>query len=197
MKELIKKRVLEAKKNIVLEKVSEYFDAFGFENAKMQEIANHTGLSVGALYKLFPSKERLFFEYISYQIEKFHSELVRLCSNIDEPRDMLKKFVEHKFSTFVSKKKAIEDPVLGDPLFFLKLNTRKSDPAGPIYEFLSDVFLKLNEKEPLKSSDHMKTAYLFNAYTMGFIEYWLNTGTKLDDDAAEVVERFLVGMRIS
>ncbi len=113
MKELIKKRVLEAKKNIVLEKVSEYFDAFGFENAKMQEIANHTGLSVGALYKLFPSKERLFFEYISYQIEKFHSELVRLCSNIDEPRDMLKKFVEHKFSTFVSKKKGDRGSCIG------------------------------------------------------------------------------------
>ncbi len=195
VKELIKEKVLETKKNLVLEKVSEFFDERGFENVKMQDLALHTGISVGALYKLFPSKDMLFFEYIAYQIGKFHEELLRICSGITDPKEALEKYVELKFSTFKSKRKAIEDPVIGDPLFFVKMNTQKSDPAGPIYEFLSDLFSKLNETTPLKETDHMKSAYLFNAYTMGYIEHWLNRGGDLDDDASEAVERFLSGMR--
>ncbi len=195
MKELIKEKVLETKKNLVLEKVSEFFEENGFENVKIQDIARYTGISVGALYKLFPSKERLFFEYIGYQIRKFHDELILSCSGIADPKAALETYVGLKFSTFKSKRKAIEDPVIGDPLFFLKMNTQKSDPAGPIYAFLSGLFSKLDEAEPLREKDHMKTAYLFNAYTMGYIEHWLNCGGELDDEAGEVVDRFLSGMR--
>ncbi|WP_457599382.1 TetR/AcrR family transcriptional regulator [Hydrogenimonas sp.] len=195
MKELIKEKVLETKKNLVLEKVSEFFDESGFDGVKIQDIAAHTGLSVGALYKLFPSKEQLFYEYIAYQIRRFHEELMLACAGVEDPRTMLEIYIGLKFSTFVSKRKAIEDPVIGDPLFFVKMNTQKSDPAGPIYEFLADLFAQLAERMPLKERDHMKSAYLFNAYTMGFIEHWLNCGGDLDEDPAEVVERFLNGMR--
>jgi len=194
VKELIREKVLETKKNLVLEKVSEFFDERGFDRVKIQDIAAHTGLSVGALYKLFPSKERLFYEYIAYQIRRFHEELVRACAGIEEPRRMLEIYIDLKFSTFVSKRKAIEDPVIGDPLFFVKMNTQKSDPAGPIYEFLADLFARLGERVPLKEDDHMKTAYLFNAYTMGFIEHWLKCGGDLQEDPVEVLERFLNGM---
>ncbi len=195
MKELIKEKVLETKKNLVLEKVSEYFEKVGFESIKMQEIAAHTGLSVGALYKLFPSKERLFFEYIEYQIKKFHEELIAASVGITDPRDLLKKFVELKFSAFISKKEAMQHPVIGDPLFFVKMNTRKSEPAGPIYDFLAAVFEMLSETEPMREESHRKTAYIFNAYTTGFVEYWLNQGGELDDDVSEVVDMFISGMR--
>ena len=175
--------------------MSEYFEKVGFESIKMQEIAAHTGLSVGALYKLFPSKERLFFEYIEYQIKKFHEELIAASVGITDPRDLLKKFVELKFSAFISKKEAMQHPVIGDPLFFVKMNTRKSEPAGPIYDFLAAVFEMLSETEPMREESHRKTAYIFNAYTTGFVEYWLNQGGELDDDVSEVVDMFISGMR--
>ncbi len=197
VKELLKEKIFETKKSLVLEKVSEFFDERGYENVKIQDIALHTGISVGALYKLFPSKDMLFFEYIAYQIGKFHEELLQKCSGITDPKEALKIYVELKFSTFKSKRKAIEDPVIGDPLFFVKMNAQKSNPAVPIYEFLSSLFEELGRRVPLKEDDHMKTAYLFNAYTMGFIEHWLNRGGELDDDPAEVVDGFLLGMRCS
>lgn len=195
VKELIREKVIETKKSLVLQKVSEYFEEVGFDNVKMQDIAEHTGLSVGALYNLFPSKDELFFEYIEYQIKRFHEELISASTGIDDPREALEKFVELKFSAFASKKEAIEHPVVGDPLFFLKMNTRKSEPAAPIYLYLSEIFARLDASEPLKNKDHLKTAYLFNAYTTGFIEYWLNSGGELDEDASEVVDIFLSGMR--
>jgi len=179
VKELIKEKVLETKRNLVLERVSEA----------------HTGLSVGALYKLFPSKERLFFEYIEYQIKKFHEELIAATAGITDPMELLKKFVELKFGAFISKKEAMRHPVIGDPLFFVKMNTQKSEPAAPIYDFLTDVFEKLGEVVPLKESNHRKTAYIFNAYTTGFVEHWLNRGRELDDDVSKVVDMFISGVR--
>ncbi len=195
MKELIREKVLETKKNLVLESVSEYFEKVGFESIKMQEIAEHTGLSVGALYKLFPSKEQLFFEYIEFQIRNFHEELVAATAGVTDPIDRLKKFVELKFGAFISKKEAMRHPVIGDPLFFVKMNTRKSEPAAPIYDFLAEVFERLGESEPMREENHRKTAYLFNAYTTGFVEYWFNQGGELDDDASKVVDMFISGMR--
>ncbi len=197
MRDLIKEKVLETKRSLVLQKVSEYFDKEGFESVKMQDIAENLGISVGALYKLFPSKDDLFFEYIAYQISDFHARLMQICYGIDDPRTLLQKFVELKFSTFISKRKAIEDPVIGDPLFFVKMNTQKSDPAKPIYTFLAETFSKLSEKEPLRVGDTIKTAYLFNAYTMGYIEFWLKHGGELNDNPKEVVERFLSGLKVS
>lgn len=195
MKDLIKEKVLETKKSLVLQKVSELFDEKGFDSLKMQDIASSIGISVGALYKLFPSKDRLFFEYIAYQIKLFYDELTMVCKGVEEPEELLKRYVALKFATFASKRKALEDPIIGDPLFFVKMNTQKSDPAEPIYGFLAETFKKLHAKKPLKVRDHLKTAYLFNAYTMGFIEFWIKAGDSLDDDASEVVDNFLSGMR--
>ena len=195
VKELIREKVLETKKNLVLQKVSEYFEEVGFDNVKIQEIAEHTGLSVGALYKLFPSKEQLFFEYIEFQIRKFHEELIAASAGITDPMELLKMYVELKFAAFSSKKEAMRHPVIGDPLFFVKMNTQKSEPAGPIYDFLADIFARLCKTVPLREANHKKTAYLFNAFTTGFIEYWLNGAGELDDDPAYVVELFLTGLR--
>ncbi len=193
MSNLIKKRVKEAKVEIVLEVVSEYFDRVGFSKPTMSDIAKEVGISVGALYKLFASKDELFFAYIGYQIEKFHKELV-VATAKKEPQEKLEIFVEMKFSTFVSKRKAIEDPILGDPLFFVKMNAQKVNPSKPIFEFLANEFEKLSLKQSSKESDFNKVAYLFNSYTMGYIEHWLNFGGELKSDSKQVVEMFLNGL---
>ncbi len=186
MKEIIKQKVKEAKSRAVLDMVSGYFDEVGYSKPTMNDIAKVAGMSVGALYKLFPSKEELFYAYISYQIEEFYQALLKKSLNL-KPKDALNLYVKMKFETFKSKRKAIEDPVLGDPLFFVKLNTRKHNPAEPIFEFLAKQFKKLDPQ----NKNFLKTAYLFNSFTMGYIEYWLNYGGELDEDAKEVVERFL------
>jgi AcrR family transcriptional regulator len=193
VKDIIKQKVLETKRNLVLEEISKIFESDGFSNVKMQDIANSLGMSVGALYKLFSSKEELYYEYIAHQIRLFYDMLVQNSSNSSDPKESLEIYVKLKFDLFKAKRKAIEDPVVGDPLFFFKMNTQKSDPAKPIFEFLAKLFERLDSVQPLKERNYMKLAYLFNAYTIGYIEYWINYDEELEK-ASIVVEEFLEGM---
>ncbi|HHD83625.1 MAG TPA: TetR/AcrR family transcriptional regulator [Campylobacteraceae bacterium] len=193
MKEKIRQKMQETKADLVLEHVSDYFDKVGFSQATMQEIAAAVGISVGALYKLFPSKDALLDAYVEYQIRQFEQALRTASAHIKDPRQSLILFIQMKFSTFASKKKALEDPVLGDPFFFLKIHTRKADAAESIMQFLAEQFDKLQKEVPFKSENHLKTAYLFNSYTMGFIEYWINYGGTLEEQAEKIFEGFLHG----
>ncbi|WP_353662655.1 TetR/AcrR family transcriptional regulator [Hydrogenimonas sp. SS33] len=194
LKHKIRSRVEETKREIILDAVSDYFETVGFSEPKMQDIAKAVGISVGALYKLFPSKEELFFAYIGHQIELFHRRLLQLCEGEEDPERCLVLYIQLKFSTFASKRKAIEDPVIGDPLFFVKMNTRQINPAAPIFDFLARQFEKLAAKKRLKTANYMKTGYLLNGATMGYIEYWLNFGGELEEKAEEVFERFMNGI---
>ncbi|SFP18347.1 TetR/AcrR family transcriptional regulator [Hydrogenimonas thermophila] len=195
MRDIIRQKVLETKKNLVLEEISKIFENDGFSSVKMQDIANRLNISVGALYKLFSSKDELFYEYIAYQIRLFHNMLVENCSSLSQPKLCLETYVKLKFDVFTAKRKAIEDPVIGDPLFFFKMNTQKNDPVKPIFEFLAELFERLDKIEPLKEKNYMKLAYLFNAFTMGYIEYWINYDEKLEESASVVLEEFLKGMK--
>jgi len=195
MREELKKRIQATKSQLILEIVSKYFDRVGYEKPTMKDIASEIGISVGALYKLFPSKDELFFNYIKYQIESFYRELIQKANTIKSPKERLLLYIEMKFRVFQSKKRAIEDPLLGDPLFFLKMNTRKDNPAQPIFEFLASEFEALNKELPLKSDNYLKLAYIFNSHTLGYIEYWINCKTELKEDSKEVLELFLEGIK--
>ena len=194
MKEKIKEKVTEAKRQLIVEEVAKLFEEEGFDRLKMADIAKRLGMSVGALYNLFDSKDTLYYAYITYQIEGFYQKLLHLCEGENDPERCLQRYVEQKFSVFSAKRKAIEDPVVGDPLFFLKMNTQKSDPAQPIFDFLASLFSAVEKRIPLKEKDPLKTAYLFNAYTTGYIEYWIHYETALDDEPEKVVAIFLHGM---
>ncbi len=195
MKNLIKEKVAETKKRLILEAVSSYFEKEGFAKPTMHDIAKNLGISIGALYKLFPSKDDLFYGYIEYQILLFYNDLIKETQTTKDPKERLTTYITMKFKAFASKRKAIEDPVIGDPLFFVKMNTKKSNPAKPVFEFLANEFEKLSKTFLLKGDDYMKIAYLFNAFTMGYIEYWLNFGGELEKEAGRVFNRFMEGAK--
>jgi len=197
VKDVIKQKVQETKKRLIVEEVSKIFESEGFSSVKMQDIAKRLGISVGALYKLFASKEEMYFAYIEYQIQAFHERLLQSCPAAEDPEKCLERYIRLKFEVFSGKRKAIEDPVVGDPLFFLKMNTHKSDPARPIFEYLAELFGKLAKIRPLREENMLKVAYLFNAFTTGYIEYWIHYGDRLDDSADRVLSEFLEGMEVS
>ncbi|WP_456431899.1 TetR/AcrR family transcriptional regulator [Nitratifractor sp.] len=196
MKADLKAKVLETKRNLILERVAGIFEARGFGGVKMQEIAAALGISVGALYKLFPSKDALYYAYVAYEIDRFRERLLHECPEGEAwgPRRCLERYVALKFETLSAKRKAIEDPVLGDPLFFMKMNTAQEDPARPIFDYLADLFARIRRLHPLREADDRKLAYIFNSHTTGYVEYWIHFGEGLDTDPREVVDRFLEGV---
>ena len=187
-------RVKDLKKDLILSEASKYFEDIGFENIKMNDLAKSCDISVGQLYKLFVSKENLYYEYIRYQIRLFYKQLEKLCLHVEEPEERLLIYLNMKFDTYKSKRKVFENPAMGDPLFFLKMNTKQERLARPIYEFLKREFEKLADKKgSSKDSDFLQVAYVFNSFSMGYIEYWLNTKGELKIDSKDVLDRFISG----
>ncbi len=194
MKELIRQKMQETKSELVLEAVSAYFDRVGYTKPKMQDIAKEVGISVGALYKLFPSKDELFFAYIAYQIRLFYRHLQDRCRVCNTPTEALLSYIQLKIETFIAKKKAIEDPILGDPLFFLKMNVHRKNPAKPVYEFLEEQFIELAKEHSLKRIEPMRLAYIFNGHILAYIEYWINFDGELLGKEEEIFSTFLDGV---
>ena len=194
VKDRIRKQIVETKRHLILQEVSRIFESEGFNAVKMQEIARRLGISVGALYKLFDSKDELYYAYIDFQIRRFHETLLRECPAAEDPRVCLECYIRMKFEVFTAKRKAIEDPVVGDPLFFLKMSAQRGDPAKPIFEYLARLFEKLHAVYPLRDSNFLRLAHLFNAFTTGHVEYWLHYGGRLEVPPAEVLSLFLKGV---
>jgi len=195
MRERMKEKVLEVKRNLILEGVSAYFEEMGFYGSTMQDVAKSIGMSVGALYKFFPSKEELFYAYMTYQIDLFYDALLKAASSVETPEEKLILYIRMKFDVFSAKRKAIEDPVMGDPLFFTKMKNEKNNLTAPIFEWLSAVFQDYFLQERLVLDDPMITAYLFDGLTMGYVEYWLTHDGGLEEKAEEVLKRFIHGVK--
>jgi len=191
MKAVLKAKVQDFKRKLILEEASIYFESVGLEAAKMAEVAKRCGISVGALYKIFPSKDALFYAYTSYQIDQLMKILQKRTKDTEDPQEKLKLFAQLKLETFSKKAKAIRDPLSGYPLFFTKLNISHGNPAEPIYAWLTEEFKKLT---PNHKEDALKNSYRFNALLLGEIEYWLLYGGELAGAANTIVTRFLYGI---
>ena len=197
MKYKIASKVRSLKKDLILQEACKYFEEVGFENVKMSDLAKNCDISVGQLYKLFDSKENIFHEYVRYQIRLFYEEIQESCLHISSPQDRLLMYLELKFKIFRNKRRTLMDPVLGDPLFFSKLNTKNRDLTKPIFEFLKDEFEKLAKEYDLPEDlDYLQVAYVFNSCSMGYIEYWLNSEKELKVDEKDILKRFISGFTV-
>lgn len=76
----------EAKSRIIRESVK-YFSEKGYHKTKMAEIAESLGVSKGAIYQYFASKEKLFLEVIKYYVEYTQKELIFFL-NSRPPEDL-------------------------------------------------------------------------------------------------------------
>jgi AcrR family transcriptional regulator len=81
----------------ILEGAARAFAASGFR-ANVPAIAAEAGVSVGLIYRYFPSKEELFLAVCSQQTDAKLDELARLLAGIPDPRARL----EAAISVFVN-----------------------------------------------------------------------------------------------
>ncbi len=195
MKEKIKQKIIQTKKEILLQEVSKLFEREGLVHLKMHDIARHLGISVGALYNIFSSKEDLFLAYVEFQIEKFYTMLQERTKDVADPVACLQIYTKLKFEVFEQKRKALEDPLMGDPLYFLKMGKRQYVLIEPIHKELASWFASLHERSPLQEEDFLKLAFLFHSFTNGYVEYWIVHDGDLEEDVSRAVEIFLQGVR--
>ncbi len=195
MKKLIQQRVKDLKRELVLEQASIYFEEVGFEAVTMAELAKRCGISVGALYKLFDSKDSLFYAYVEYQISILYQSILDASGDKDDFLQKLQIVIDKKFEIFCSKSKIIFDPIAGDPLFFTKLSKKRENPAQLIYDYTAKLFAKLRLEQPLKVENDMQLSYLFHNFLLGFVEHWLQYGGDLKKQSKNALSLFIDGMK--
>ena len=59
----------EIKRDLIIEEATNLFIRDGYENMKIADLAKNAGVSIGAIYSMFGSKEALYNQYMLGQIE--------------------------------------------------------------------------------------------------------------------------------
>ena len=186
-----KRKVQEMKRELILEEASSLFVKEGYENMKISELAKNTGVSVGAIYSMFGSKEGLYNQYIMGQIEYYIDIMEKELENCPDLLEMLKICTKIKFTAMIENKNALKENLISDPTFYLHVSSDEHNPITQISIYISEKVMK-----PLADSFGTKRSatelfFLFDGITFGMIKYWIMTGGDLMGRVDNAVEDFL------
>lgn len=87
------------KKLLIMEKALELFAKQGFDATSVQQITEHCGISKGAFYLSFKSKEELILSLIDHFMKQFTSEIDYSVKNTSD-EDLLYTFFSRIFHSF-------------------------------------------------------------------------------------------------
>ncbi|WP_419954540.1 TetR/AcrR family transcriptional regulator [Neobacillus niacini] len=88
------------KKQLIMEKAIELFAKQGFEATSVQQITEHCGISKGAFYLSFKSKDELIIEIIDHFMIQFTSEIDYIVRSAKDKENLLYKFYYAIFNSF-------------------------------------------------------------------------------------------------
>lgn len=88
------------KKQLIMEKAIELFAKQGFEATSVQQITEHCGISKGAFYLSFKSKDELIIEIIDHFMIQFTSEIDYIVRSAKDGENLLYKFYYAIFDSF-------------------------------------------------------------------------------------------------
>jgi AcrR family transcriptional regulator len=110
-KEQAKRKIVEAGAHVFTEK--------GYHKTKMDDIAEKLGVSKGAIYQYFKSKEQLFFEVIDFFLQSRKDEVMAIILSDDPMRIASEEFFDMKI------KRSLQTQSFGLDLF-LEASRNKS-----------------------------------------------------------------------
>ena len=189
----LKAKIFDLKQTTVLECATTYFETVGYEHTKIADIAKDVGMSVGALYKVYDSKNVLFNAYIMYQVGQFYNEYKRSIEDNSGYEAKLKTYTRLKFKYYMQKSNAVESSILsGDPFFYHKAYSGQDNPMQKIYLLLMDI---LREMLPKKSETELKfLAYTFHTISDGAISLWFEEKIDLEKQIDKIHQLFMHGI---
>lgn len=88
------------KKQLIMEKALELFAENGFESTSIQQITNHCGISKGAFYLSFKSKDELILALIDHFMMRFYSDIDYAVKSTVKDADLLYNFYYATFDSF-------------------------------------------------------------------------------------------------
>jgi AcrR family transcriptional regulator len=88
------------KRQLIMEKAIELFAKQGFEATSVQQITEHCGISKGAFYLSFKSKDELIFALIDHFMIQFITDIDYLVRSVNKDQNLLYEFYYAIFSSF-------------------------------------------------------------------------------------------------
>lgn len=189
----MKNRIIELKKDCIVEVASSHFIKNGYEDTKLSEIAKESGVSMATIYDLFENKEGIFKAAISTKIKEAYAEFLNIEKEFDEPLIKLEKYVEFKFLQSKQYKENMIGLYNGTPWFFSKMVVNES--LVEIESVLSEYFKQIDEKTPLKEKNYDLLAVLFMHYLQGYTNLFLRDKYDIDSKSSkDILNEFLHGV---
>lgn len=187
-----KRKVQEMKRDLILEEASALFVKEGYENMKISDLAKNTGVSVGAIYSMFGSKEGLYNQFIISQIEYYINIMEQELEQLTDPIEMLRVITKIKFEAIIKNKNAIREVIINDPTFNLHTSSDEHNLLTQMHLYISE-----NVMEPLSKSfgsnrNPLELFFIFDGITFGMVKYWLLMGGDLMERVDEAVDIFTV-----
>lgn len=187
-------KVQELKREMLLEEATNLFIHEGYENMKISDLAKNTGVSVGAIYSMFGSKDGIYHNYILGQIEYYIGVMEEKTSTCSDPKEMLTTITEIKFSAIIKNKKAIKEN-FSDPTFYLTLSLEEDDPMMHMYRYIGQHIMEPLSKVVQTNKDSFEMVFLYDGLSFGVIKHWMAVGGDLMSRVETTVESFLCAIR--
>lgn len=89
-----------SKKQLIMDKALELFANQGFEATSVQQITEHCGISKGAFYLSFKSKDELILALIDHFMIQFTTDIDYVVKNTTDNEELLYKFYYETFKSF-------------------------------------------------------------------------------------------------
>jgi AcrR family transcriptional regulator len=91
------------KRQLILEKALELFAERGFEATSVQQITERCGISKGAFYLSFKSKDELILEMIDFFMSQLISDIDQVVREVEHENERLYKFYYTAFHSFYKR----------------------------------------------------------------------------------------------
>lgn len=174
----------------ILEAAERVFSERGFDNAKLQQISAHAGLSMGTIYSIFASKEDLF----AALLEERGRELVEVARSVaarpGSAREALDRLIDAYVGYFVDHPTFLRMHLGLGSSWILKPRPETDAQVEiwrEVHALQASVFRRGVEEGAFVDEDPAYLAKLFSAMDQVVLAEWVAGGMK--DDRAALAER--------
>lgn len=176
------------KRTLILEKASEMFEEFGFEELKISALAKEVGVSVGTIYAYFDSKEGLYSAWVLSEIEGAYELFLKLFEQELSFEELLLKSIQIKFGVMSQKRRSLESGVLNNPFFFESQQLEHKEAFDKLY----GLYIEPIERVKKVEIESMQLVYILNSIGNAYVLRWIEGDLEtLEDKAEEVSTIFL------
>lgn len=164
-----------------MEKALELFSEQGFEATSVQQITERCGISKGAFYLSFKTKDELLFSMVDYYLQQFIADIDHVVRNSNKKDVMLVDFYKNIFQAF--KKHAASSRVffnekvfLTNKELFLKVSAYEADMSKSIVQMLEQLY-----QEELQETKY-DVMYCVKGFMKSYAELFIFSDLPLDLD---------------